>query len=44
MSDWNDYDFITNEREEIVRASVERTGWETVRFEVVDEDPDPPET
>ena len=43
MNDWADYDFIIGEREEIARASVERTGWETVRFEVADDEPDPPE-
>jgi hypothetical protein len=44
MSEWSDYDFIIGEHEEIARTSGERTGWETVRFEVADEQPDPPES
>ncbi len=43
MSDWADCDFIIGEREEISRASAKRTGWEVVRFEVEDEEPDAPE-
>jgi hypothetical protein len=42
MSDWADYEFIIVESEEVSRACVDRTGWELVRFEVADDEPDPP--
>ncbi|MGZ7078423.1 MAG: hypothetical protein ACXVJT_03320 [Thermoanaerobaculia bacterium] len=44
MSDWTDYEFIIGESEVIEPARAERTGWEMVRFEIADEEPDSPET
>jgi hypothetical protein len=36
VQDWRDYDFVVDDDEEIVRSTDERTGWETVRFEIAD--------
>ena len=44
MSEWDDYDFIVGERAEIARPIAERTGWETVRFDLADEEVPTPET
>ena len=43
MSDWTDYDFIVAEQNSVERTTVaELTGWEVVRFELADEEPEPP--
>lgn len=35
MNDWNKLDFVTDEDSGVVR---QRTGWETVKFELTDDD------
>jgi hypothetical protein len=37
VQDWRDYEFVIGDDEEISRSADERTGWETVRFEVADD-------
>ena len=41
MDDWPEYDFIVPERESPRHTHGELTGWETVVFEVGDEEPPP---
>jgi hypothetical protein len=36
MNDWNKLDFVTDDDAEVVKR---RTGWETVRFELADDEP-----
>ncbi|MGZ4777574.1 MAG: hypothetical protein ACXV5L_00100 [Thermoanaerobaculia bacterium] len=43
MSDWTECEFITDKSDEVEPARAERTGWEMVRFEIADEEPDSPE-
>ena len=41
MNDWPEYDFIIPERESRTTPHGELTGWETVIFEVADEEAPP---
>jgi hypothetical protein len=39
MSEWPEFDFIVGERAECPRNGGQLTGWETVKFELADEEP-----